>query len=293
MVIFDCGFENNQYTYIAVEEGTLKCRGTKVSHAVFRNYPMLQIHNLRLEECIFENCHTVYFADCKVNNCHFDNIQTIYVDRSPVSGCEFTNLRCDNDCVICLEDSEVSYCTFKDIELTNEAHLTSGVGDVWVESCSFENICTDRKDRELFFCEETVGKIFKKKVQFSIVDEASCNGLDEVRCTADTGKQLLWMAAYEKGLVTERAMEVMREGVSFDETRVDAKTMALPLEALIIKIPVYNCLTRAGLKTVGDLVRQDIMQILQIKHLGKVVITEVVQLLHSLEITGTSWDNLL
>ena len=97
------------------------------------------------------------------------------------------------------------------------------MGDVWVESCSFENICTDRKDRERFLCEETVGKIFKKKVQFSIVDQASCKGLAGVRCTADSGenavdgKQQIWMAAYEKGLVTERAMEVMREGVSFDK----------------------------------------------------------------------------
>ena len=44
-----------------------------------------------------------------------------------------------------------------------------------------------------------------------------------MRCTADSGenavdgKQLLWMAAYKKGLVTERAMEVMREGVSFEK----------------------------------------------------------------------------
>ena len=300
MVIFDYGFEkSNMSSCVEVEDGILRCSGTKLSHAVFRNYPMLQIDDLRLEECVFENCHTVYFADCKVNNCHFDNIQTIYVDRSPVSGCEFTNLLCDNDCVICLEDSEVSYCTFKDVVLTNEAHLVSGVGDVWVESCSFENICTDRKDRELFFCEETVGKIFKKKVQFSIVDEASCKGLDQVRCTADIGenavdgKHLLWMAAYEKGLVTERAMEVMREGIGFDETRVEAKTMGLPLDALIVKIPVYNCLTRAGLRTVGDLVRLDIQQILKIKHLGKTVVTEVVVLLHSLSVEGSAWDYLV
>lgn len=300
MVIFDYGFEKSSMSScVEIEEGRLKCRGTKLTHAVFRNYPMLQIDELRLEDCVFENCHTVYFADCKVNNCHFDDIQTLYVDRSPVSGCAFTNLRCDNDCVICLEDSEVSYCSFKDVELTEGAYLATGVGDVWVESCSFENIRTDRKDRELFFCEETVGKIFKKKVQFSIVDEASCKGLDRVRCTADTGKntidgkQLLWMAAYEKGLVTERAMEVMRDEAGFDETRVDAKTMGIPLDAMIVKIPVYNCLTRAGLKTVGDLVRLDIMQILQIKHLGRVVITEMQQLLHSLDITGSAWDYLL
>lgn len=297
MSVFTYGVPSDMNSYITIEEDSLQCAFTKVVGATFRNFPMLRIDDLALENCVFENCHTVHFTDCKVSGCQFFGIDTLYADRTPISGCEFEHLRCDNDSVLCLEDSEVSYCTFKNVELTDEAHLISGVGDVWVESCSFEDIRTDRKDRELFFCEETVGKVFKKKVQFCIADIASCKGLDGIKCTVDekTPKNPegdLWVQAMQRGIGVEKAMEAMREGISWDETKWDARTMGIVLGDLVIKIPVYNCLTRAGLRTVGDLVRLDIQQILKIKHLGKTVVKEVVDLLHSLDITGSAWDYL-
>lgn len=296
MTVFHYGYTNNMTSYITVEEDTVKCRFTKVTGVTFRDYPMLRIDDLALEDCVFENCHTVCFADCKVEKCRFYGVETVYADRTPIGGCDFEQLRCDNDCVLCLEDSEVSFCSFKDVTLTNEAHLINGVGDVWIESCSFENISTDREDRELFFCEETVGKIFKKKVRFCIADTASCSGLEIVRVTGKTPENPvgeLWIQATERGIPIEKAMEAVREGIVWDESRWDARTLGLVLGDLIIKIPVYNCLTRAGLRTVGDLVRLDFEQILRIKHLGKTVIREVVDLLHTLEITGSAWDYLI
>ena len=40
-----------------------------------------------------------------------------------------------------------------------------------IESCRFENIRTDREDRVIIYCEETVGGIIKKKKQFYVVVE--------------------------------------------------------------------------------------------------------------------------
>lgn len=298
MTVFHYGFTNPVNAHIEIEEDTVKCKYPKITGVTFTDYPMLRIDDVTIEDCIFENCHTVYFSDCKVNNCRFYGLETVYADRAPIDGCSFEHLRCDFDCVLCLEDSEVSYCTFKDVELSNEAYLVSGVGDVWIESCSFENISTDRKDRELFFCEETVGKIFKKKVQFQIADTASCSGLDEVKCTV--AKQMqedpmgnLWLQAKERGINIEQAMDMARDGVSWDVSRWDARTLGLVLGELVVKIPVYNCLTRAGLRTVGDLVSLDFEQIIKIKHLGKTVVTEVVNLLHSLGVEGSAWDYLV
>jgi hypothetical protein len=298
MTVFHYGFANPMNSRIEIEEDTVKCKHPKITGITFRGYPMLRIDDLILEDCAFEDCHTVYFSDCKVNNCQFYGVETVYADRTPIDGCDFEHLRCDNDCVLCLEDSDVSFCTFKDVQLTNEAYLVDGVGDVWIESCSFENISTDRKDRELFFCEETAGKIFKKKVQFQIADTASCSGLDKVKCTvADKTPENtignLWIQAMERGINIEKAMDIARDGVSWDESQWDAHTLGLVLGDLIIKIPVYNCLARAGLRTVGDLVRLDFEQILKIMHLGKTVVTEVVLLLHSLGIEGSAWDYLV
>ena len=97
----------------------------------------------------------------------------------------------------------------------------------------------------------------------------------------------------ERGICVEKAMEVMREGIGWDESRWDVRTLGLVLEDLAIRIPVYNCLTSAGLRTVGDLVRLDFEQILKINHLGKTVVTEVVNLLHSLGVEGSAWDYLV
>ncbi len=297
MTVFNYGFATPMNSRIEIEEDAVKCKYPKITGITFQGYPMLRIDDLILEDCTFEDCHTVYFSDCKVNNCQFYGVETVYADRTPINGCDFEHLRCDNDCVLCLEDSEVSFCTFKDVELTNEAYLVDGVGDVWIESCSFENISTDRSDRELFFCEETVGKIFKKKVQFCIADTESCSGLDKVKCTVGKTPENpignLWIQARERGINIEKAMDVARDGVSWDESQWDAHTLGLVLGDLIIKIPVYNCLARAGLRTVGDLVRLDFEQILKIMHLGKTVVTEVVSLLHSLGIEGSAWDYLV
>lgn len=297
MTVFHYGFANPMNSRIEIEEDRVKCNYAKITGITFRGYPMLRIDDLILEDCAFEDCHTVYFSDCKVNNCQFYGVETVYADRTSVDGCDFEHLWCDNDCVLCLEDSEVSFCTFKDVELTNKAHLVNGVGDVWIESCSFENISTDREDQELFFCEETVGKVFKKKVQFCIADIESCSGLDKVKYTVankTTENPIgnLWIQAMERGIKIEKAMDMMRDGVRWDESKWDAHTLGLVLGDLVIKIPVCNCLTRAGLRTVGDLVRLDFEQILKIKHLGKTVVTEVVTLLHSLGIEGSAWDYL-
>lgn len=298
MTVFHYGFANPMNSRIEIEEDTVKCKYSKITGITFQDYPMLRIDDLILEDCTFENCQIIYFSDCKVNNCQFNGVETIHADRTPIDGCDFEHLRCDNDCVLCLEDSEVSYCTFKDVELTNEAYLVNGVGDVWIESCSFENISTDRADRELFFCEETVGKIFKKKVQFCIADTASCSGLDKVKCTVtdktpENPAGNLWIQAMERGINIEKAMDIARDGVSWDESQWDAHTLGLDLGDRIMKIRVYNCLARAGLRTVGDLVRLDFEQILKIKHLGKTVVTEVVALLHSLGVEGSAWDYLV
>lgn len=298
MTVFNYGFTKPASTCVEIEEETVKTNSRNVSGIVFRNYPVLRIDDISLEDCSFENCRTVYFSDCTVSRCRFYGVETVYADRSPINGCAFEHLRCNDDCVLSLEDSEVSACSFKYVELTDEAYLVNGVGDVWIENCSFESISTDREDRELFFCEEKVGKIFKKKKQFCIADTDSCKGLDAVKYSA-AGKEPkkngsdLWTQAKERGIRVERAMEAIREGVSWDESQWDACTLERAFGDMIVKIPVYNCLTRAGLRTVGDLVRLDFEQILQIKHLGKTVVTEVVTLLHSLGVEGSAWDYLV
>ena len=135
-------------------------------------------------------------------------------------------------------------------------------------------------------------------MQFCIADERSCKGLDKVKCTVgnktpENPLGEIWLRAMERGIPIEKAIAVVRDGVSWDESQWDARTLGFLLSDLIVKVPVYNCLTRAGLRTVGDLVRLDFEQILEIKYLGKVVISEVVSVLHSVGVEGSAWDYLV
>lgn len=295
MTVFDYDFPSIRHNFLKIEDDTLICPTDKLTDVTFRNFPMLRIDDLCLEGCSFENCHTVYLTDCTTHNCIFSGTQTIYADRTPISDSTFRQLICANDTAICLEDSEISGCTFRDVNLTNLSYLIRGVGDVWLQRCCFENIRTDRPDRELFFCEKTVGRIFKQQVQLCIVDTESCTGLDGDRCisapAADPRQEVIRQAT-EQGLLTPQAMEAIEAGIRFDEPRADPQILALPIYNYIHKIPVYNCLTRAGMQTVGDLAKLDIFQILQIRNIGKVVIHSVTEMLHSLDITGTAWDYL-
>jgi hypothetical protein len=62
--------------------------------------------------------------------------------------------------------------------LENNSYLCDAVGDVYVSACKFSRIRTDRKDKKLFHCVETVGRFYKRKKEFDILDEESCTGLE-------------------------------------------------------------------------------------------------------------------
>lgn len=157
----------------------MKATDGVVAHHTFRNFEKLEFEEgTRIEDCVFEDCGDITFDECKVDDCSFSRIETIFSARSNFTNSQFKELVCDNDMIISLEDSEISHCSFDDVELREDSYLCDGVGTSWIEHSSFSNIRTSREDKEIIICEETVGKIFKKKKQFCIVDEDSCTGLN-------------------------------------------------------------------------------------------------------------------
>ena len=79
--------------------------------------------------------------------------------------------------ILDLADSEISHCSFDDIEIGENSYLCDGTGATLIEYCNFSNIRTDGDIEDIFHCEETRGKVLKRKVQFSIIDEETCTGL--------------------------------------------------------------------------------------------------------------------
>lgn len=152
-----------------------------VAHHTFRNFDKLDFEEGTLiEDCVFEDCGTISFDECRIENCSFVRVDTIFSARSNFTNSKFKELVCENDMVISLEDSEISHCRFEDVELREDSYLCDGIGTTWIEHSSFSNIRTSREDKEIIICEETVGKIFKRKKQFCIIDEDTCIGLSEI-----------------------------------------------------------------------------------------------------------------
>lgn len=163
---------------------------TSVNGAVeghtFRNFPELEFEDgAIITGCTFEDCGTISAYECNFHRCTFRRVEFVFSVRSKIINSKFCELICDNDMLISLEDSELKHCTFDDIELRGDSYLCDGVGDSWIKAGRFSNIRTSRADKEIANCEETVGKVFKKKKKFCIIEEDSCTGLDSIQVLAE------------------------------------------------------------------------------------------------------------
>ena len=172
---------NGVYEKNILSVGLVMMKATKnvVAHHTFCNFEKLEFEEGTLiEDCIFEDCGTITFNECRIENCSFARIELIYSTDDCFSNSKFSELVCDDDTILALENTEITHCSFDDVELREDSYLCDGVGTSWIEHSSFSNIRTGRDDKEIIICEETVGKIFKRKEQFCIVDEETCIGLD-------------------------------------------------------------------------------------------------------------------
>lgn len=294
MITFDYKALEQVHDGIEVKEGKLTSTGKILHSTVFRNYPLLDIEDLHVQNCRFENCGSVSFMDCTLMDSHFEYIETIYATRTPIQSCTLEHLYCDNDCIMALEDSDVAGCIFRDVELRNKSHLVNGVGDVWIDRCTFETIRTDCEDQDIFFCEEAVGKLLKRKKQFSIVDVDSCRGLEAVQyigageSSEESEAENLGQST-EKGLLTDVQNNKLRDQQADTEAFCDAAKLAQPITSLNLSVRTFNCLSRTKFQTLGDLVALNITQIQQIPNIGNGTIAEIAKVLSKQGIHGTAW----
>lgn len=149
-------------------------------NCVFEHCSNLHLEEAKLEECMLKHIDYLVLAECKSEGCVFDSIEYMDLVDSAVEESHFMNLQSNSEELISLERSDILHSTFENIELFDECYLCEGYGSALVAHSSFENIRTSREDGELFHCEEVRGILFKRKVEFSIIDELTCTGLDQV-----------------------------------------------------------------------------------------------------------------
>ncbi len=151
-----------------------------LKNVVFRNFEELFIESTRISECGFENCVRLNISESKVDDCTFDGTGFISADCTDFSDSHFCNSTCWTDPLISIENGNFPRCSFENIELRKGSFLIEAFGNVWVDYCDFREIRTDEEGGDIFRCEETRGKIFKKTVEIQFVDEETCTGLEKV-----------------------------------------------------------------------------------------------------------------
>ena len=160
---------------------SLEVPSDEVSDHIFRNFEKLEFdEGTTLTNCTFENCKELTFNYSDISNCSFTDVSFIFSRHTTYKKSTFSNITSLHESVFCLEDCNIKRCSFENITLTDDAYLVDGTSECIIENCTFSDIKTERSDGEIILCEETEGLLFKRKVKYSIVDEASCTGLDEI-----------------------------------------------------------------------------------------------------------------
>lgn len=180
-MIVDFNKPDEEATGMHFVGSTLYTNKKVLDGVTFQNFPKLELKKVQLRNCKFENCKTIHFTDCLVLDCHMDKIGLLFADRTHILSTVIEHMFSNNDCVISVEDSGISGCTFRDVELREDSYFIVGFGDVWLDNCTFEDIRTERDDCELFFCERVVGTIFKRTEPVYFANENSCIGLANVK----------------------------------------------------------------------------------------------------------------
>ena len=149
-----------------------------VEDYVFLNFPELSFTNLILRNCTFENCNNISVEEGKVVACTFKNTTGICFTETDVKKSAFCDVSFDDMQLIEITDANITQCTFANIEVEDEdAIICDAIGDVEVDHCHFENITADKDIPDLFMYIGVEG-VFKRRVEYSVLDEDSCTGID-------------------------------------------------------------------------------------------------------------------
>lgn len=123
-----------------------------VENIRFQNFPQLHIAQNQVVQCVFEDCGELYLtSNYGHSGCIFNNIKVLYCSGKFLTHCEFENIQCDRNAFVELIACYMGGCTFKNVQLQNEARLVLGHGFSYIYGQKLENITAERKDGKLFY----------------------------------------------------------------------------------------------------------------------------------------------
>ncbi len=226
---------------------------------------------------------------------HGEGPKTVYIDASGEGEVLAGDIKCDSEVEIINTDHHI--CTLdKDAHISMELTVAKGRGYVSAE-----------QNKKLM--QPVIGVIAIDSIYTPIL-KANYT-IDDIRVGQDIGFDKLTLEVWTNGTIS--ATEAVSLGAKFlnehlalfgdlsgeaydTEIMVDkcedtkGKILEMTIEELDLSVRSFNCLKRAGINTVEDLINKTEEEMMKVRNLGKKSLDEVINKLHSFGLDLRSED---
>ena len=226
---------------------------------------------------------------------HGEGPKTVYIDASGEGDVVAGDIKCDSEVEIINTDCHI--CTLdKDAHINMELTVAKGRGYVSAE-----------QNKKLM--QPVIGVIAIDSIYTPIL-KANYT-IDDIRVGQDIGFDKLTLEVWTNGTIS--ATEAVSLGAKFlnehlalfgdlsgeaydTEIMVDKgedakeKVLEMTIEELDLSVRSFNCLKRAGINTVEDLINKTEEDMMKVRNLGKKSLDEVINKLHSFGLDLRSED---
>ena len=226
---------------------------------------------------------------------HGEGPKTVYIDASGEGVVYAGDIKCDSEVEIINTDHPI--CTLdKDAHINMELTVAKGRGYVSAE-----------QNKKLM--QPVIGVIAIDSI-YTPIKKANYT-IDDIRVGQDIGFDKLTLEVWTNGTIS--ATEAVSLGAKFlnehlalfgdlsgeaydTEIMVDKgedtkeKILEMTIEELDLSVRSFNCLKRAGINTVEDLINKTEEEMMKVRNLGKKSLDEVINKLHSFGLDLRSED---
>ena len=226
---------------------------------------------------------------------HGEGPKTVYIDASGEGEVLAGDIKCDSEVEIINTDHHI--CTLdKDAHINMEITVNKGRGYVSAE-----------QNKKLM--QPVIGVIAIDSI-YTPIKKANYT-IDDIRVGQDIGFDKLTLEVWTNGTIS--ATEAVSLGAKFlnehlalfgdlsgeaydTEIMVDKgedtkeKILEMTIEELDLSVRSFNCLKRAGINTVEDLINKTEEEMMKVRNLGKKSLDEVINKLHSFGLDLRSED---
>ena len=227
---------------------------------------------------------------------HGEGPKTVYIDASGEGEVLAGDIKCDSEVEIINTDHHI--CTLdKDANINMELTVAKGRGYVSAE-----------QNKKLM--QPVIGVIAIDSI-YTPIKKANYT-IDDIRVGQDIGFDKLTLEVWTNGTIS--ATEAVSLGAKFlnehlalfgdlsgeaydTEIMVDKgedakeKVLEMTIEELDLSVRSFNCLKRAGINTVEDLINKTEEEMMKVRNLGKKSLDEVINKLHSFGLDLRSEDD--